>query len=42
MIHRNREEDEEGDEDAGAKMLQKERRMLQRHDDNKNKGTVTR
>lgn len=31
MIHRNREE-----EDAGAKMLQKEERMLQRHDD-KNK-----
>lgn len=30
MIHRNREEDEEGDEDAGAKMLQKEERMLQR------------
>jgi hypothetical protein len=33
MIHRNREEE---DEDAGAKMLQKEKRMLQRHDD-KNK-----
>jgi hypothetical protein len=42
MIHRNREEDEEGDEDAGAKMLQKKRECYKDMTRQENKGTVTR